>query len=928
MLVKTVKTPPQAKRTTGRRRLWPGLAVVGLLVLGGLAISLTMNAIYPDKSWQTILQIGEKMPVIREMAGLGAFSGKRQVIKAYTKDVSRVTDRLTALPKSFLRTSDFPALILDVKFRHLRKLNGQRNAALKRGRRVSGANDFVPAKIGFGGKTHRVRIRLKGDLPDHYDTEKWSFRVKVRRGGHILGMRRFSLQAPKTRQYHGQQLYLDFMRRYGVLAPRYHFVNMWVNGTNIGIMALEEHFSKELVESQGRRDSVMLAFDESLTWDRYGKWAGGRPMASFFKDYTNARIKAFRDRRIARSKQLRANYRVAVGLLRGVVDGSLAPSRAFDVERLGRYLAVAQLWGTRHDIDWYNVRFYFDPITARLEPVAYDAKFEFWDADEWLIEESRPMTLHLLADSAVFESYHKSLKEITAQLLNSDVSPDIAQREKALWLNLAKEFPLLERFPLARLKQRARWLRGLSKAELSLSKDNPVARAEALPKLARPLPPPYSRLVHAYRFAKGKKNYLELRNVMPKAVDVHSIKWVKADGSGSVPFEAGNPISLPMRLAPKTLDVAAEPHLIPYVEPGSKPPLRLMVEMRPAAGGDSVWSEALPYVAVLNKRPVPNASISETISKHPFIRWDAASKRLLVQKGDWRVAGDFIVPKGAKLEVPGGTRLRFEPGRALIAYGPLSFQGDELAPIILEGVSGRWQGVAVLQAKHLSRWSHVQVHGTSGVQRGDWALTGGVTFYQSPVEMESVKLHDHSGEDALNIVSTNFELIDVDIDRTASDAFDSDFSSGRVIRGVYSNIGYKGGGDGIDVSGSSVFIDGVRFEGVSDKALSIGEGSKVEARNVRIRNASTGAATKDGSTLTLTESNISGARVAGLMAYQKKPIFGGAQLDARGVIITGGTAAALAQLGSRITIDGAPITPRTLDVDRLYQTVMRKAGIQ
>jgi len=32
-------------------------------------------------------------------------------------------------------------------------------------------------------------------------------------------------------------------------------------------MAFEEHFSKELLESQGRREGVIVKFDESLFWD-------------------------------------------------------------------------------------------------------------------------------------------------------------------------------------------------------------------------------------------------------------------------------------------------------------------------------------------------------------------------------------------------------------------------------------------------------------------------------------------------------------------------------------------------------------------------------------------------------------------------------------------------------------------------------------
>ena len=45
------------------------------------------------------------------------------------------------------------------------------------------------------------------------------------------------------------------------------------NGSAVGIMALEEHFSKELLEANGRRESVIIRFDEA--YFIRGKWLTG-----------------------------------------------------------------------------------------------------------------------------------------------------------------------------------------------------------------------------------------------------------------------------------------------------------------------------------------------------------------------------------------------------------------------------------------------------------------------------------------------------------------------------------------------------------------------------------------------------------------------------------------------------------------------------
>ena len=62
----------------------------------------------------------------------------------------------------------------------------------------------MPAEIRWADRSVRVKLRLKGDLPDHLEGDKWSFRIHTRDGNAIMGMRRFSIQAPKTRGFQVQ----------------------------------------------------------------------------------------------------------------------------------------------------------------------------------------------------------------------------------------------------------------------------------------------------------------------------------------------------------------------------------------------------------------------------------------------------------------------------------------------------------------------------------------------------------------------------------------------------------------------------------------------------------------------------------------------------------------------------------------------------
>jgi hypothetical protein len=337
---------------------------------------------------------------------------------------------------------------------------------------------------------------------------------------------------------------------------------------------------------------------------------------------------------------------------------------------------------------------------------------------------------------------------------------------------------------------------------------------------------------------------------------------------------------------------------------------------------------ATPNHPALKKNPIPDATLAEQLSQHPFLSFNAEDRCLVVQPGIWKVAGSLVVPKGIKLQVTAGTALRFSPKEGLFSHGPLDFTGTKDDPIILEANlsedhENSWQGVAVLNAALPSVWTHVIVRDTSGIVRDGWLLTGGVTFYKSDIRMNHCRLQGNRGEDALNIIHSDFELAGIEILETVSDAFDADFADGIVKNSLFRDIGLAGGGDAVDISGSEVTVTDSRFLNISDKALSVGEQSKMTASRLIIESVGTGAATKDGSYLDIKDSSIKDAHNAGLMAYVKKAEFGPGRINGDKLSFNGTAAEAVAQRGSDIVLNGNRIASVDLDVKELYQTVMK-----
>jgi hypothetical protein len=88
------------------------------------------------------------------------------------------------------------------------------------------------------------------------------------------------------------------------------------------------------------------------------------------------------------------------------------------------------------------------------------------------------------------------------------------------------------------------------------------------------------------------------------------------------------------------------------------------------------------------------------------------------------------------------------------------------------------------------------------------------------------------------------------------------------------------GNDALDFSGSKIEIEDCRLENVGDKGLSGGEQSYITVKRVMVNGAEIGIASKDKSEVWCTDVTLKNCNT-GLSAYQKKPEYGGGNLDVK-----------------------------------------------
>jgi hypothetical protein len=343
---------------------------------------------------------------------------------------------------------------------------------------------------------------------------------------------------------------------------------------------------------------------------------------------------------------------------------------------------------------------------------------------------------------------------------------------------------------------------------------------------------------------------------------------------------------------------------------------------------DSVVVDVLPhYPPLLSQRVTPaQPTVTEALARYPFLMFSGSSDFLRLKPGTWSVSGDLVLPDGVGLMATRATTLTFEREALFFANAPLLLSVPEGEEIRLLPQEESWAGLVVLQAgeEPASLLQRVVISGTAGISRAGWMTTGGVTFYESPVILLACRLQDSFAEDVLNIMRSEFEIRDTEFADSVSDAFDGDFVHGTIENCVFRDVR----GDGIDISGSTVHVEGVRLLRIHDKGISAGEASTLSAERVYASEVAIAVASKDLSQVTISDVTITEARVAGFAAYKKKMEYGPARIAAYNVEFTDGSQHALAQTGSSISINGETARTVDLDIDILYRRLEALSSMQ
>ncbi|MSU55770.1 MAG: hypothetical protein EXS51_00460 [Candidatus Taylorbacteria bacterium] len=254
-----------------------------------------------------------------------------------------------------------------------------------------------------------------------------------------------------------------------------------------------------------------------------------------------------------------------------------------------------------------------------------------------------------------------------------------------------------------------------------------------------------------------------------------------------------------------------------------------------------------------------------------------------------------IVPAGMRVVIDPGALLYFGKGVSIVSYSPVNVRGTAEAPVYLRRAEpeSAWGSFFVVGTKRdRSSLDFVRFDGGSGLQQNGITATGMVAFHDADVEIRNTSFTHSEEDDALNVKGSTLLIERSFFENTFHDAIDGDMLRpdshihDNVFQkvGIGSTAGVPHAGDCIDISWSTVRINGNKILGCTDKGVSVGESSTPDIFDNVIEQVAIGIAVKDSSRATIASTTIRHAGI-GISAYRKKEVFEGGVATVRAVTL-------------------------------------------
>lgn len=763
---------------------------------------------------------------------------------AEEKGYTGLCDFISTVTSNYFKGKEAKAEVISIQIdgKNFKKLEKNRKRALERGVIINDIDgDFVPAIVEYKGEKIKVKLRLKGHMTDHLQENKWSFRIKVTGGNSFMGMKRFSIQHPGTRGYIAEWIYHQLMKQEGVIALRYKFIEVLVNGRNWGIYAVEENFENELLENNNRIKGPILRFNPDLYWVNRFNELNRTNSFDEYASYYAANPQAYREENVLSDSVQKQYYLKSIALIEGLRSKKITVEQAFDIEKLAKFHAIIDLVGGEHSIDWSDIKYYFDPIKNKLEPVAYESftdlnsrdlsgfyKYKVIDAaknyPDW--------HSMIFSDPKFFAEYIKELERVTTpKYLDNFFSSSNKELEQNLAI-IYKEFPYKKFDPYAYYKRQA--------------------------IIAQLLNPP-----------KAIQAYFEGITKDSVCVQVAPIDALPVQISSLTINKVQLPVSQHIILPAKQPNVYVDFTKITFPIPPNltlTENVRDSVKLNYSIVGSSIKKEAQVY-------PFPHTDhefIKDELLKYQgnidnfhFLEVNKERGLIIFKEGENVIDRDLIIPAGYHVLANVTASIDIKNHAKLISYSPLLFEGTEDTPLSIISSDFTSEGIEIISAEH-SVLKNVLFKNMTAIHDKQWQRIGAITFYESSVKLINCRFYNSEAIAAINLIRSDFELMECEFQKMKN-AINIDYSKGTITKCVFE----KCEKNAVNAVMSKLKINRLYASDVMNVGLNIQTGTELNGNWITIKNSNIAIATQNNLEIVIRELNISDAK-KGIVIMENK----------------------------------------------------------
>jgi hypothetical protein len=255
----------------------------------------------------------------------------------------------------------------------MRQLEESAQLALSTGFLIDAAKKWVPCEVYAEGSTFPCKIRLRGDLPRHWQSTKRSYRVRFTgEWSPWGGFKKVDLILPEDKGHESELLVYRLAKDLELIAPAAGFSSVSINNVPMGAYFWKQAFSGSMFEVNSRTEGAV--FRENNIW-----WFAQNARGI----YKNIFLGAEGD-----TSDLRAQPMLYAPVFMGNAASKDSYSRfAYFLKNLRekkdldhllnhkmffRWLALCITMGSIHSTLPDNLAWFLNPSTGKFEPIIYD----------------------------------------------------------------------------------------------------------------------------------------------------------------------------------------------------------------------------------------------------------------------------------------------------------------------------------------------------------------------------------------------------------------------------------------------------------------------------------------------------------------------------------------------------------------------------